>query len=300
MAAFNAKADCETLHKAFKGLGTDEKAVISVLGHRSKKQLLEIAAEYPQSHKHSLEENLKSELSGHFRDLAIGLVSDPTKVRVQLLEKATKGAGTRERALIDVLVGCTNEEIKGIQQEDPRIIASVLNDVSGDFKKILNELMKGTREVAGTPVNDEEAQAVAEKLYKAGEGKLGTDEEVFVSVIAKRSPDFLARVSDYYKAKHKHSLEQAVKSETSGYFEDTLVGLLKPRHVFIADRLFKSMDGVGTDDTCLIYFFSVLTKSEIHEVAKIFQQRHNKTLAEMIKGDTSGDYKGLLLALLSA
>jgi len=301
MAAFNAAADCDTLHKAFKGLGTDEKSVIDVLGHRTKQQLLDIAAEYPKNHKHTLEENLKSELSGYFRDLAIGLVTNPTKIRVQLLEKATKGAGTRERALIDVLVGSTNDEIKQIQQEDPRVIAAVLNDVSGDFKKVLNELLKGTREPPGTPVNDDEAKSVAEKLYKAGEGKLGTDEEVFISVVAKRSPDFLARVSDHYKAisKHHHTLEQAVKSETSGYFEDTLIGLIKPRLIFIADRLFKAMDGIGTDDTCLIYFFSVLNKPEIHEVAKLHQQRHNKTLAEMIKGDTSGDYKNLLLGLLS-
>jgi len=300
MAGFNAKADCATLHSAFKGIGTDEKAVISVLGYRSKQQLLEIAAEYPQNHKHSLEENLTSELSGHFRDLAISMVTHPTKVRVKLLEKATKGAGTRERALIDVLVGSSNDDIKAIQQDDPRVIAAVLNDVSGDFKKVLNELLKGTREPPTAPVNDEEANAVAEKLYKSGEGKLGTDEEVFINVIARRSPAFLQRVSDCYQAKHKHSLEKAVKSETSGYFEETLVGLLKPRLVFIADRLFKAMDGIGTDDTCLIYYFSTLSKQEIHEVAKIHQQRHNKTLGEMIKGDTSGDYKNLLIALMSS
>jgi hypothetical protein len=298
MASFNAKADVDTLHKAFKGIGTDEKAVISVLGHRTKEQLKAIASEYPQAHKHSLEENLKSELSGHFRDLCVGLISDPIKVRLQLLEKATKGAGTRERALIDVLVGSTNEEIQKTNQEDPRIIAAVLDDVSGDFKKVLVQLMKATRETS-TSVNDEEAQAVAEKIYKAGEGKLGTDEAVFIDIIAKKSPEFLARVSDYYKAKHKHSLEQAIKSETSGYFEDALVGLLKPKLTFIADRIFTAMDGAGTDDTCLVYFFSILPKHEIQEVARILQARHNKSMAEMIKGDTSGDYKALLLALIS-
>jgi annexin A7/11 len=296
---FDAQADCATLHNAFKGLGTDEKAVISVLANRTKEQLRAVAAVYPQNHKHSLVENLRSELSGHFRDLAIGLVTDNTRVRIDLLVKATKGAGTRERALIDVLVGSTNEEIKAVVLEDPTIIAAVLNDVSGDFKKVLVELFKGIREPSSTPVREDEAQRIAEDLYKAGEGKLGTDEKVFIDVIARRSPEFLARVSEFYKAKHKHSLEQAVKSETSGYFEDTLVGLLKPKHVFIADRLFKAMDGAGTDDTCLVYFFSVLPKHEIQEVARIFHTRHKKTLADMIKGDTSGDYRNLLIALLA-
>lgn len=298
MAAFNAKADCEALHTAFKGLGTDEKAVINIIGRRSKQQLIEIAAQYPQTHKHSLEENLKSETSGHFLELLLGLITPPTKVRVNLLNKATKGAGTRERALIDVLVASSNEEIRAVQQDDPKVIANILNDVSGDFKKVINQLLKGVRD-NNPHVNDDEAQKVADQLYKAGEGKLGTDEKVFVDVIAAKSPEFLARVSDFYKAKHKHTLEQAIKSETSGYFEDTLVGLTKPRNVFIADRLFNAMKGAGTDDTCLIYFFSVLSRQELHEIATIFQSRHKKSLADTIKGDTSGDYRNLLLTLLS-
>jgi len=258
---------------------------------------MEIAATYPQSHKHSLEENLRSETSGHFRDLLIGLITHPTKVRVHLLEKATHGPGTRERALIDVLVPSTNEEIHAIQQENPRVIADILNDVSGDFKKVLVELLKGTRDYNPT-VNDEEAQQVAETLFKAGEGKLGTDEKVFVEVISKRSPKFLERVGEFYKTQHKHTLEQAIKAETSGHFEDVLIGLTKPRDVYIADRLFKAMDRPGTDDTCLVYFFSILSKPELQVIGQLFQARHKKTLLEMVKGDTSGDYRNLLTALM--
>jgi len=146
-------------------------------------------------------------------------------------------------------------------------------------------------------INDEEAQAVAEKLFKAGEGKLGTDEKIFIDVIARKSPDFLARVSKFYHDKHKHTLEQAIKSETSGYFGKTLVGLLKPKLIFIADRIFEAMDGLGTDDGALVYYFAVLSKPELQEVAKLFQARHKKTLIDMLKGDTSGDYRSLLVEL---
>jgi len=298
MAQFSAHADCEALHNAFKGVGTDEKAIINVVAHRNKQQLFEIAAQYPQTHKHSLEENFKSETSGHFQGLLIGMITHPTKVRVNLLEKATKGAGTREKALIDVLVTASNEEIKAIQQEHPRVIADVLNDISGDFKKVIVELLKGTRDFS-THVDEDAAKDVAEKLYKAGEGKLGTDEGTFVAAITKHSAAFLARVSEHYKAKHKHTLEQAVKGETSGYFEDALVALLKPRLVYIADRLYNAIAGAGTDDTCLIFFFSILSKHELHEVAQIYHERHKKSLLEMVKGDTSGDYKNLAIAILS-
>jgi len=301
------QADVQTIHKAMKGLGTDVPAVISVLGRRTKQQLLELSAEYSKLHKHSLEEDMRGEsaLGGHFLELARGLISHPTQIRISTLKNATKGAGTRERALIDVLVSSLPFEIQEIGRSEPSVIAAVINDVAGDFKKIMNALLKGNRDW-NPVVNDGEAQSCAELLYQAGEGRLGTDEKIFVDIIARKSPEFLARVNDYYKSGHKkHSLEHAIKSETSGYFEDTLLGLLKPRFVFIADRLFQAMKGLGTDDSCLVYYFSVLSKQEIQEVARVFYERRTvedgdkaKTLQQWIDGDTSGAYRDLLRALL--
>jgi len=307
MAQFNAAADAKALHDAMKGLGTNVPGIIAVIAHRNKQQLMEIAAAYGASHKHSLIEDMKGEsaLGGHFFELAAGLLSSPVQVRINQLKKATKGAGTRERALIDVLVSSYPQEIQAIHQTDPTAIAAVVDDVGGDFRKVVLELLKGTRDW-NPNINDAEAQACADVLYKAGEGKIGTDEKVFVDIIARKSPQFLARVSDFYKAAHKgRTIEQAIKSETSGHFEDTLLALLKPRDLFIADRLYSAMKGLGTDDTCLVYFFSILSKPELQEVGRIFTEKRRaagdkqQTLLQWVEDDTSGNYRDLLRALLS-
>lgn len=49
------------------GIGTDEKELILVLGHRNAQQRKEIRETYHQIYKESLVDSLQSELSGDFR-----------------------------------------------------------------------------------------------------------------------------------------------------------------------------------------------------------------------------------------
>lgn len=45
-ASFDARADADVLHKAMKGMGTDEKALISILCHRTSSQRTAINQAY--------------------------------------------------------------------------------------------------------------------------------------------------------------------------------------------------------------------------------------------------------------
>lgn len=51
----------------FLGLGTDEKAIITVLGHRDASQRKKIKEAYQQLYNKSLMDDLHSELSGDFK-----------------------------------------------------------------------------------------------------------------------------------------------------------------------------------------------------------------------------------------
>ena len=63
-------------------------------------------------------------------------------------------------------------------------------------------------------------------------------------------------------------------------------------------RMNKAIRGLGTDDSLIVNCFSQCSKPFLQEVAKEYQRQFKVTLVEDIKGDTSGDYRELLLTLL--
>jgi hypothetical protein len=300
MSHFDSKADAAVLHKAMKGLGTDEKALNSIFGTRTKAQLVDIAKAYESAYKTTLEKDIKGDTSGNYELLLVYMAKPVNHVMADFLKYATKGAGTKEKYITDVLAPSSNKEITDIFHADPTAIGAVTGDVShGDWAKVVGKMLKGVRDESGK-VDESEAEKVAAQLYKAGEGKIGTDEDTFTEILTTRSPAFLKRVSHHYAAKHKHSLEQAIKKETSGDYESILVGLLKTKHEYFADRFYTAVHGAGTDDHFLCYAFGVLSREDLAQIAKIFHEKHSgTTLAKEVAGDVGGHYGDLIKMLLA-
>jgi len=65
-----------------------------------------------------------------------------------------------------------------------------------------------------------------------------------------------------------------------------------------AEALYKSMKGLGTDDKTLSTIIATRSREQLQLVKKAFQAKYGKTLESFIKGDTSGYYEDLLLALI--
>jgi hypothetical protein len=132
------KIDAQELHKAFKGLGTDEAVVIRILANRSKQHCAAIAEEFKNqsAHHHTLEYALEHEIAGPFLKLCVGLITPVSVIKKDTLRDAVQGIGTRENILIDVLTQSTAYEIATFAA-DEKLKKMVLDDVGGDFKKAI-------------------------------------------------------------------------------------------------------------------------------------------------------------------
>ena len=297
--------DADTLRKAMKGIGCDEKAIIDVCIHRTNAQRLEIVKAYKASYGRDLISDLKSELHGKFEDAMIALFTDPIEYDADELRKAMKGLGTNEDTLIEIICSrpapiLSQIKAKFNQKFKRDLEADVKSETSGTLKKLLIALLQCKRSTNTMP-NPAQCAAIAEEIHKAGEAKLGTDESVFNKYFCSLSPHELAAVSREYHKLTGHTILQAIDKEFSGDSKKTLrtivYATLSPSEYF-ATRVHDAVKGLGTKDHLLIRVIVSRSEIDLPQIKQYYRQLFGKDLYEDVKNDISGDYRTLLLGII--
>ena len=135
----------------------------------------------------------------------------------------------------------------------------------------------------------------------AGIRRTGTDESEFNRILCLRSFEQINLIAQEYQKITDNTLEKDIKKEFSGDAKDVLLAIVRcavNRPEFFAKRLNAAMWGFGTHDRDLIRL--VVTRSEIDmlDIKEAYQKKYGESLMSDIEGDTSGDYKNALLALI--
>uniref|UniRef100_A0A1A8NV98 Annexin n=2 Tax=Nothobranchius rachovii TaxID=451742 RepID=A0A1A8NV98_9TELE len=296
--------DVEVLRKAMKGFGTDEQAIIELLGSRSNKQRVPLLRAYKTSYGKDLVKDLTSELSGDFRKLVLSMLKTPAEFDASELRSAMKGAGTDEACLIEILSSRSNEQIKEINrlykaEHKKSLEEAIQSETSGHFRRLLISLAQGNRDERET-VDASLAQQDAQALYAAGENKLGTDESKFNAILCARSRAHLRAVFYEYQRMCGRDIENSISREMSGDLESGMLAVvkcIKNTPAYFAERLYKAMKGLGTKDRTLIRIMVSRSEVDMLDIRQEYIKNYGKSLYTHISGDTSGDYKKLLLKL---
>ncbi|XP_015237920.1 PREDICTED: annexin A11 [Cyprinodon variegatus] len=296
--------DVEVLRKAMKGFGTDEKAIIELLGSRSNKQRVALISAYKTTYGKDLIKDLKSELTRDFEDLVLAMLKTPAQFDASELREAIKGAGTDEACLIEILSSRSNAEIQEINkiykaEYGKKLEDAIISDTSGHFRRLLVSLSQGNRDERET-VDVSLAKQDAQKLYAAGENKVGTDESQFNAILCARSKPHLRAVFHEYQQMSGRDIEKSICREMSGNLESGMVAVvkcIKNTAAYFAERLHKAMKGAGTKDTTLIRVMVSRSEVDMLDIRQEYLKAYGKSLYTAISSDTSGDYQKLLLKL---
>ncbi|XP_067899155.1 annexin A6 [Heterodontus francisci] len=287
-----------------KGFGSDKETIIDLLTFRSNAQRQQICASYKTLHGRDLIDDLKYELTGKFERLIIGLMKPPAVYDAKELRDAIQGLGTDEKSVIEILASRNNKQIHELTKAYKEVYESdlesdIVGDTAGHFKKMLVVLLQGSREEDDVVSEDLVAED-AKELYEAGELQWGTTESSFITILGNRSFLHLQLVFDEYQKIAGKEIEESLRGELSGDFEKLMLAVVRcarNTQEYFASRLYKAMKGMGTRDNTLIRIMISRSEIDMLDIREEFRMKYEKSLHNMIRSDTSGDYKRALLRL---
>lgn len=300
----------KNLFTAMKDLGIDSKRIISIICKHSNDELQILKKIYMTMYGRDLEEQIEDETSGRFREGVLGLLKSQDEYDAEVIRKAIKGLGTDEDLLIEILCSQKGYHISKMSAAYKRLFnrdlyKDISKEQSGDLGRVFKSLASGGRPSSG-PYDEpdfELAETEADELFEAGEGKLfGTDEAELIRILCSRSFKQLKATFEIYEQKNDTTIEESIKSETSGDFKKALnviARCVKNRAEYFAECLYKSMKGFGTNDDDLIRVL-VSERDVMEEIKSEYEANYGESLYDAVKGDTSGKYEKLFLTLIGS
>ena len=286
--------------------GKDENYFIDLTLNKTNSERIKLRDDYKAKFGRDLLEDFEKNFKSDFLETLIGVFKSPAEYDADLLYKAMKGIGSDKDIITEVLCFRNPERINQIKEKFQEkygkdLVAEIKSETSGDYQKIVLKLLEGDRTQDGK-ADVEKCSGIADELYKAGEGKIGTDESIFIKYFTSLSPNELLIVCKEYHKKYKKNMLDVIENEFTGNEKKLLTvmlyALFSPSE-FFAKQIMESIKGVGTDDVKLIR--SVITRYSIDmkKVKKYFKKMYNKELLDEVKDDVNGSYGRILEALIN-
>ena len=264
-----AAADATSIRQGVGTLWNDDKQIHQALEGKTAEQRSAIAAEYKKQTGKELKTELTREMSGTDRDQAMALLEgNNAKADAAKLQRAMKGMGTDEAAIMETLRGKSKEEREAITREFNTKYNA--NQQGPDLNKRLDGELSGAElDQARALLKGDNAAADAAQLKHAMHGGLtglGTDKEAIESALEGKSQK---QREDILKAYSKYGdLKQDLKGDLSGNDMQKSEALLERGKLSSAEQLKFALEGAGTDEEAVKKALQGKSKQEIEQIRK--------------------------------
>ncbi|KAM4808269.1 annexin A10 isoform 2-T2 [Rhinophrynus dorsalis] len=223
--------DAHELWHAMKGAGTDENCLIEILASRTSADIFQLKEAYIMQYGNSLDQDIYSETSGHFRDALINLVqgmreegyADPVMAAQDaavLWEACQRRTGEHKNMMQMILCNKSYQQLWLVFQEFQNIsgqdIAAAISECyDGYFQQLLLAIVSCVRD---------KPSYFAYRLHSAIHD-FGFHNKTVIRILVSRSEIDLMSIRQRYKESYGKSLFHDIKNFASGHYEKALLAI---------------------------------------------------------------------------
>ncbi|ORX47337.1 Annexin [Piromyces finnis] len=300
----------EEIRATMKGLGTDEKKLLRILGTKTPKQMSQIMSRYLNNYGHTLYQHISSEVHGSFGNICRGVSLPIIEFDCDLLREACKKTFTANYTYItEVLVGRTNHDIKAIKSfyEDKynEKVEDIINrKCYGDMKKLYLTCLEANREETKEYTEEDIIEDV-NTLYQATEARWNASEKVVIDILCRRQFQHLRNVFYAYQNKYKKPFTSVVEKKFIGPIEKNFLILIKSamnRYQYIAEQFNIAINTTSVQHTKLIrYTIRYRTPAILELIKDSYNNNYTRTFGEELNNAIFIDdrTKEMILLLLN-
>ncbi|KAK4357791.1 hypothetical protein RND71_023401 [Anisodus tanguticus] len=302
---FSPITDAEAIRKACKGWGTDEKALISILGHRNATQRKMIRKTYEEMYSEDLVKRLESELSGHFEKAVYRWMLDPEERDAVILHGAIKEKPIPDySSIIELSCIYSPQDLLAVKRAyQARYKRSMEEDLAqhstGELRKAL-----GIYRYAGDEIDARLAKSEADIICNAIKSKELNHEEI-VRIITTRSKNQLRATLNRYKDDHGSSLTKHLRDDGEkaanaflAALRTTIRCITNDPQTYYEKIIRQALMKSGTDEESVTRVIVSRAEKDLEVIKELYYKRNSVSLDHAVSKHTSGDYKAFLLTLL--
>ena len=228
--------DCECIHNAMAGGGTDENCLIEILASRPDWLLKKIMKKYKELYKKELIEDIKSDTSGDFQKILEGILKcqrndskeinkeNCAKIANELNNIKDKGWEVKDEqnTFYQYIMKNSPKELSSVAREYYKLSGkTILEGIENFFKGDAKELLKSILYALVSP-----SEYFATRIKKAIEG-FGTDNKTLIRILITRCEVDMNYIKKYYKQLFNKEMIEDIKSDISGDYQKLMMELIK-------------------------------------------------------------------------
>ena len=258
---------------------------------------IEISNAYLQKYERDLYKDLKSNLNGPFKELAINLFLPPEEFMSKMLKNALKGFQIDESIIYEIFTICTQEELKKVElafkiDSGIDLVQEIEKNFPLTIRKNLINLLNMKRNNEGSP-NKVQCERWAQNL-------VDTNENSWVPIFITKTAEELILIGRYYFKKTGESVMNAIEKRLTNKIRNLLrefiFNIIIPEELF-ADKIYYALR--NNNISILNRILVERNQIDMNEIKEVYKTKYRKELKDDIKNKTIGAHQKLCLHLVS-